>query len=68
MDRHALERLGHHVVSRRVALGYRNRTLVRYGHLFSDDLDAVPAAFDSAADQLPTAVVPKPVAADGNSL
>jgi hypothetical protein len=25
MDRHALERLGHHVVSRRVALGYRNR-------------------------------------------
>src|SRR6188472_405578 len=23
MDRHALERLGHHVVSRRVALGYR---------------------------------------------
>ena len=26
MDRLALERLGHHVVSRRVALGYRNRT------------------------------------------
>ena len=26
MDQHALERLGHHVVSRRVALGYRNRT------------------------------------------
>jgi hypothetical protein len=26
MDRHALERLGHLVVSRRVALGYRNRT------------------------------------------
>ena len=26
MDRHALERLGHHVVSRRVDLGYRNRT------------------------------------------
>ena len=26
MDRHALERLGHHVVSRRVALCYRNRT------------------------------------------
>jgi hypothetical protein len=25
MDRHALERLGHHIVSRRVALGYRNR-------------------------------------------
>ena len=26
MDRHALERLGHHIVSRRLALGYRNRT------------------------------------------
>jgi hypothetical protein len=26
MDRQALDRLGHHVVSRRVALGYRNRT------------------------------------------
>jgi hypothetical protein len=26
MDRRAPERLGHHVVSRRVALGYRNRT------------------------------------------
>ena len=26
MDPRALERLGHHVVSRRVALGYRNRT------------------------------------------
>ena len=26
MDRHALERLGHRIVSRRVALGYRNRT------------------------------------------
>ena len=26
MDRRALERLGHHIVSRRVALGYRNRT------------------------------------------
>ena len=26
MDRNALERLGHHIVSRRVALGYRNRT------------------------------------------
>ncbi|OBG60353.1 MULTISPECIES: helix-turn-helix domain-containing protein [unclassified Mycobacterium] len=26
MDRHALNRLGHHIVSRRVALGYRNRT------------------------------------------
>jgi hypothetical protein len=26
MDEHALERLGHHIVSRRVALGYRSRT------------------------------------------
>ena len=26
MEQRALERLGHHVVSRRVALGYRNRT------------------------------------------
>jgi hypothetical protein len=26
MDEEALERLGHHIVSRRVALGYRNRT------------------------------------------
>jgi len=26
MDRHALERLGHHVVSRHVALGFRTRT------------------------------------------
>ena len=26
MDGHALERLGHHIVSRRVSLGYRNRT------------------------------------------
>ena len=26
MDRHALERLGHHVVSRRVALGFRTRS------------------------------------------
>ena len=26
MDRHALERLAHYIVSRRVALGYRNRT------------------------------------------
>ena len=37
--------------------------LDRYGHLFPDDLDAVAAAFDSAADQLRTAAVPKPVAA-----
>ncbi|MFY9768580.1 MAG: hypothetical protein WAK42_27070, partial [Mycobacterium sp.] len=26
MDRRALERLGHYIVSRRVALGFRNRT------------------------------------------
>ena len=26
MDQHSLERLGRHIVSRRVALGYRNRT------------------------------------------
>ena len=26
MDRHDLQQLGHHVVSRRVALGFRNRT------------------------------------------
>jgi hypothetical protein len=26
MDRHALDRLGHDIMSRRVALGYRNRT------------------------------------------
>ena len=26
MDRRDLDRLGHHIVSRRVALGYRNRT------------------------------------------
>ena len=26
MDRRALERLGHHIVSRRVAMGHRNRT------------------------------------------
>jgi integrase len=38
-------------------------TLDRYGHLFSDDVDAVAAAFDSAADQLRAAVVPMPVAA-----
>jgi len=26
MDEHALERLGHNIVSRRIALGFRNRT------------------------------------------
>jgi integrase len=33
-------------------------TLDRYGHLFPDDLDAVAAAFDAAADALRTASVP----------
>ncbi len=41
MDRHALERLGHHVVSRRVALGYRNRT---------DLADSVPFTVRTLAD------------------
>jgi hypothetical protein len=35
MDRHALARLGHHVVSRRVALGYRNRTDLAGGLQFT---------------------------------
>src|SRR6516162_9042297 len=35
MDRHALERLGHHIVSRRVALGYRNRTDLADGLQFT---------------------------------
>ena len=35
MDRPALERLGHHVVSRRVALGYRNRTDLADGLQFT---------------------------------
>ena len=35
MDRHALERLGHHVVSRRVALGYRSRTDLADGLQFT---------------------------------
>ena len=35
MDRRALERLGHHVVSRRVALGYRNRTDLADGLQFT---------------------------------
>jgi integrase len=38
-------------------------TLDRYGHLFPDDLDAVAAAFDSAADDLRTGPQLKPVAA-----
>ena len=35
MDRCALQRLGHHVVSRRVALGYRNRTDLAGGLQFT---------------------------------
>ncbi len=35
MDRRALERLGHQVVSRRVALGYRNRTDLADGLQFT---------------------------------
>jgi hypothetical protein len=35
MDRRALERLGHHVVSRRVALGFRNRTDLAEGLQFT---------------------------------
>ena len=41
MDRHALERLGHHVVSRRVAMGYRNRT---------DLADSLPFTVRTLAD------------------
>ena len=41
MDRHALERLGHHVVTRRVALGYRNRT---------DLADSLPFTVRTLAD------------------
>ena len=41
MDRHALERLGHHVVSRRVTLGYRNRT---------DLADSLPFTVRTLAD------------------
>ena len=41
MDRRALERLGHHVVSRRVALGYRNRT---------DLADSLPFTVRTLAD------------------
>ena len=35
MDRRSLERLGHHVVSRRVALGYRNRVHLADGLQFT---------------------------------
>ena len=41
MDRHALERLGHHVVSRRVAMGFRNRT---------DLADSLPFTVRTLAD------------------
>src|SRR5271163_37792 len=41
MDGPALERLGHHVVSRRVALGYRNRT---------DLADSLPLTVRTLAD------------------
>ena len=41
MDRRALERLGHHVVSRRVALGYGNRT---------DLADSLPLTVRTLAD------------------
>ena len=41
MDRRDLERLGHHVVSRRVALGYRNRT---------DLADSLPFTVRTLAD------------------
>lgn len=37
-------------------LGHKTAVLTmdRYGHLYPDDLDAVAAAFDSAADDLGT--------------
>jgi hypothetical protein len=41
MDRRALQPLGHHVVSRRVALGYRNRT---------DLADSLPFTLRTLAD------------------
>jgi hypothetical protein len=41
MDRRALQPLGHHVVSRRVALGYRNRT---------DLADSLPFTVRTLAD------------------
>jgi integrase len=49
------------VVQRR--LGHKSAvlTLDKYGHLFPDDLDAVAAAFDTAADGLRTAKRLKPV-------
>jgi integrase len=43
-------------------------TLDRYGHLFPDDLDAVAAAFDSAADALRTATGLRAVPKTKNSL
>ena len=41
MDGHALERLGHHIVSRRVALGFRSRT---------DLANSLPVAVRTLAD------------------
>ena len=41
MDRRALERLGHYIVSRRVALGFRNRT---------DLADSLPLTVRTLAD------------------
>lgn len=43
-------------------------TLDRYGHLFSDDLDAVADAFDTAADALRMVTAVKAVALARNSL
>ncbi len=44
-------------------LGHKSAvlTLDKYGHLFPDDLDAVADAFDTAADELRTVGVFKPV-------
>lgn len=55
-------------------LGHKSAvlTLDRYGHLYSDDLDALATAFDTAAkttaDALRTAATLKAVAVDGNHL
>jgi integrase len=50
-------------------LGHKSAvlTLDKYGHLYPDDLDAVAAAFDTAADGLRTAPVLSVVAATRNS-
>lgn len=51
-------------------LGHKSAvlTLDKYGHLFPDDLDAVAAAFDTAADGLRTEASLKPVKVVKNSL